>query len=197
MAAVFNVATTYKITASAFDSSGFTLTADTANSDKVFYLALELPNQDDAHVLFLDSATSTGNSSTTGAGFQPDFLMLLQTMCTAANTNTTTGYIGVGLADGTAEASVNACDLFNAGVTDTQSTRDASNILNLDFDDGTDDALASLNSFDSDGFTLNYSDASGTARKMLAICIGDSAAGGTHPVNPFGHALRGAFGGPI
>ena len=43
------------------------------------------------------------------------------------------------------------------------------------------DAVADLDSFDSDGWTLNYSDGSASARKMLAFAIGDSTAGGGAP----------------
>lgn len=161
-------------------SSGFTITPSAnANSDIVYYLALELADPDDAYVAIKDTITGTGDQAYTGAGFTPTALILGQTMCTAVNTNTTQGYFGIG-AGGPAsvEQSLGIIDENAQAASDSESYADLSNIVNIRSEVGSVDTIASLSSLDADGWTLNYSNGSGTARKMLAIAIG-TAFGGT------------------
>jgi hypothetical protein len=164
--------------AGSFDASGFTLTYASNSAVRYFaYLALELPDPDDAYVAIKDSKTSTGTQAYTGAGFTPDLLFLLQTALTSANSLATSdvGSISIGVAQGTSEV----CTIFGsqdaAADSNTYSRRDESNILNIRDHADSVDAVAALDTFDSDGWTLNYSDGSASARKMLAIAIGNSA----------------------
>lgn len=168
----------YTLSGSAFDSSGFSLTSSVGNTDNIIYLALQLADPDDAYVGIVDSKTTTGTQAYTGTGFTPEVLLLLQTYCTAVDTITTTGYFGMGATDGTTEHCSNHADEHNQAVTDTEGSFDASNVLHITDDTPADDAVAAYSSFDSDGFTLNYSDGSASARKMLAICVGNSVAAG-------------------
>jgi hypothetical protein len=86
--------------------------------------------------------------------------------------------VSVGFGDGTTERCLAVFDEEAVGTSNAGSEADTSNILRILADDGTTDAVASLNSLDSDGFTLNYSDAAAAANKILAFAIGDSTAGG-------------------
>lgn len=161
-------------------SSGFTITPSAnASSDIVYYLALELADPDDAYVAIKDTITGTGDQAYTGAGFTPTALILGQTMCTAVNTNTTQGYFGIG-AGGPAsvEQSLGVIDENAKAASDSESYADLSNIVNIRSEVGSVDTIASLSSLDADGWTLNYSDGSASVRKMLAIAIGNSSAGG-------------------
>jgi len=101
-------------------------------------------------------------------------------MCTAVNTNTSQGYFGIG-AGGPAsvEQSLGVTEPNAQTVSDNECYADTSNIVNIRSAVGSTDTIASLSSLDSDGWTLNYSNGSGTARKVLAIAIGNATASGT------------------
>lgn len=169
---------------SSHDASGFSLSyASSGFVRQYIYLAMELPDPDDAYVGVVDSKASTGTQAYTGTGFTPEVLALIGTTLTTANSLATSnvGAISVGVANATAER----CMIFGSqdgvATTNTFSRVDASNVVNLRFHDDTVDAVADLNSLDADGWTLNYSDGSASARKILAFAIGDSTAGGGAP----------------
>lgn len=165
---------------SAFDANGFSVTPSGATSSRPFYLALELPDPDDAYVGIIDSKTSTGTQAYTGVGFTPLAILLASTTETAINQSSTspTGALYFGATDGTEEQSIIWMDQDAQNVSNVASRADTANVLNLRFHDDTVDAVAAYSSFDSDGWTLNYSDGSSSARKILAFAIGDSTAGG-------------------
>lgn len=161
------------------NASGFSITPSAnASSDIVYYLALELANPADAYVAIKDTITGTGNQAYTGAGFTPSAIILGQTMCTAVNTNTSQGYFSIGAGGpDTSEQCLGIIDEDAQTVSDNECYADTSNIVNIRSAVGSTDTIASLSSLDSDGWTLNYSDGSATARKMLAIAIGNSSSG--------------------
>ncbi len=174
--------TTWYCTAESFAtgaSDNFTLTPSaSASSDRVWYLAIELADPDDAYVGIIDSHTVAENKAYTGVGFTPDVVLLAGSTNTALGTGAGTGAMFVGGADGTRELGVSCRDEEAAGTSNASSYADTSNLVHCEFDDATQDAIASLSSLDSDGFTLNFSDASASARKWLAVCVGDSTAAG-------------------
>ena len=169
---------------SSHDASVFSLSdASSCYVRQYIYLALELPDPDDAYVGVVDSKTSTGTQAYTGTGFEPNVLALIGTTLTTVNTLATSsvGSVSVGVANATAERSMIFGSQDAVATTNTYSRIDASNVVNLRFHDDSVDAVADLDSFDSNGWTLNYSDGSASARKMLAFAIGDSTAGGGAP----------------
>lgn len=176
----FNGALNWKASVGAH-ANGFTLTPNAnASSDIICYLALELADPDDAYVAIKDTITGIGYKAYTGAGFTPEVLILGQTMCTAVNTNTQQGYLGIGAGGpATVQRSLGYIDEDAQADSDNECYADTSNIINIRSAVGTEDTVASLSSLDADGWTLNYSDGSASARKMLAIAIGNATASGT------------------
>jgi hypothetical protein len=160
-------------------ASGFTITPSAnSGSDLAYYLAIELPDPDDAFVDIVDSKTSTGDQAYTGTGFTPQLLILAQTYATALDTSINHGFLAIGAGGpATTERCLDYTDEDAQASSDSESEADLSNILRIKSGDGADDAIAALSSFDSDGWTLNYSDGSSSARKILAIAIGDSSTG--------------------
>jgi len=165
-------------TLSAFDSLGFSVTPSvSAGNDEILFIAVELADQDDAWVGVLTSETDTGTQAYTGTGFTPDVVGIVGSTQTVVDTVTQTGGMFIGLADGTRERCLSFADEDSPAVAVCSSTM-STGIVDCKFDDGTADAAATLSSMDSDGFTLNYSNGSASARKWLAFAIGDSTAGG-------------------
>lgn len=101
-------------------------------------------------------------------------------MATAVDTVTNSGTFSVGVGGpATSEWATYYTDEYASDPTDTEGGADTSNILRIQSAVGSTDTIASLVSLDADGWTLNYSDGSASVRKMLAIAIGNSSAGGT------------------
>lgn len=170
-------------------ASGFTITPSVnASSAVVAYLALEFDDPDDGYVGIHDIPTGTGSQAYTGTGFTPQALILAQTMCTAVNTGTDAGAMAVGMAgnasSGIAQRSLGICSEYNSATTDTESYAATTSALYLKTDAGADEAAATLSTFDSDGWTLNFSDGAASTRKMLSIAFGDSTAGGADTTPP-------------
>lgn len=179
-------------TASDFDASGFSITQSAVSTNRILYIALEFADPDDVYVGIVDSATGTGNTSYTGTGFTPQTLILGQTMCTAVDTLSDEGFFAVGVSSGSGnQQCLDYVDEDGVTTPDAESQRDASNILRIKDDTPAVDAVAALSSFDSDGWTLNYSDGSASARKMLAIAFGEAPAGA--PFLGGGNAGRARF----
>lgn len=162
------------------DSDGFTLnySTATAGSTGIFYLALK-------GALFsvgsFNQPTSTGNQANTGVGFRPSALLLLSDNDTSANDNTSTVNQRVSL--GVASGSAARVALWR-GLTDTTSPAvakqnlDRTKIIKLETEAATPtvNAAADLVSFDTSGFTLNWTTADATAREILYLAIGENAA---------------------
>ncbi|MFY9326495.1 MAG: hypothetical protein WAO76_00505 [Georgfuchsia sp.] len=178
-------ASSVKLVWSAFDASGFTVTPSAATGAQVFYLALQLADPDDAYVGIQDSKAGTGTQAYTGTGFTPIVLGLFGNTDTAVNSTSTTptGGMSYGWTDGTTQQSIVYMDEDALATSNANSRVDQSNILNLRFDDDTVDAVAAYSSFDADGWTLDYSDGSATARKMLAIALSAGSSGATGTIS--------------
>lgn len=156
--------------------------ACTSFNRAAIYLALELPDPDDAFVGVVNSKTTTGTQAYTGTGFTPTALLLATAGDTAINTINTTpiGAFTLGATDGTTSRSV--CSWSDDATADsrTGSYSGLSNALACyNSDESGNLIVADHSSFDSNGFTLNWTTADATARKVLAIAVGNSAGGGT------------------
>lgn len=167
-------------------ASGFTLDANTsAASDDVYYLALELADPDDAFVDFVDSATTATTKEYTGTGFTPQALILGQTWTEGAMyIAAMSGGISIGAADGTREQSLGYSARDEADPTETESFQGAGIVRIRRYPSEGDREVASLDSFGSNGWTLDFSAVTGAARPMLAIAIGDSTAAATSFIPP-------------
>lgn len=173
-----------------FDANGFTVTTSaTPGNDYIQYLALESDDPDDFYVGVITTKTTTGTQAYTGTGFEPVALILGQTHTTTTNTIQTGNGGGIGMASSTtAEYSAGMADEDGQGLTDCQSDFRTDGVAQCYSHTGTLELAAELSSFDSNGFTLNFDTVSGgpgsTARKWLAIAIGDAAAGAGTTVSP-------------
>ena len=165
----------YDVTVSAFDASGFSVQCSAStSSDRMMYLALSFSNSPDISLDFIDGPTSTGNYSSTAPGFQPDFMMMLMSDHTAANTAADCDGFGIYGADASNDYInvVHATD-FVAASNDSSLVADSIHDLT-----GTSSDLhvGTFSSFDATGFTLNFTTVPGTARKWAVLTVGPSGA---------------------
>lgn len=164
-----------------FDSQGFTATMSSNNDSVVWpYLAIELDDPDDATVVFSDAATSTGNESNTSVGFKPQFVSSFSVTQTAYDSTLNDG---TGLAifntDGITHSSMCfAGDSGESGSANVQTYYDTS-ALEIYTQDGTLDASATPVSFDTDGFTLNWTNQASSAWKNVFWAIKESTSAPT------------------
>ena len=166
----------------AVGSSGFTITPSAdANSDIVGWMALKLADADDAHVSLNSARTSTGSQAKTGVGFTPAAVLFSIAETTADGTASQGGALSFGGSDGTRTQTVGGRSRDAVTTTDCGSYASTSNPLFMRTGAGSINIEAALTSLDSDGWTLNYTTASGSAQRFLAIAIGDSTAGGGAP----------------
>ena len=174
----FNESLAWGASLSAFDASGFSITPSAnAASDSVAYLAIKLADPDDAYVGVLTTPTSTGTAATTGTGFTPESVMFASSKVPTGSSSVTGGVLAIGVADDPANEHALftwASDNLADSVAKSEYSATA---LHIPDSTGSDLAVASLSSFDADGWTLNYTTAPATARKFLAIAIGGSAGG--------------------
>src|SRR5574343_20388 len=175
----YNGAFSYYLTAGSFDASGFSVTPSaSASSDTLYYLAIKFPDDDDFWLDTIDAKQSTGTQAYTGTGFTPQAIGLVGSMATALDTHTDSGTFVFGATDRTTQRAIGIVDADNVATSDTDSYANSSNVYYLRQDGPSDEAIAAYSSFDSNGFTLNFSDGASAARKILAFAIGDSAGGG-------------------
>lgn len=158
-----------------FDSVGFssTLRLASAGTDKVAYLAVEIGSYQ-AWVGTHDTPTGTGNQASTAPTFQPEFLMFGMTQAAsvdAAITGADAGPFGITAITSTAQFSSAIALEDGAATINTQSlVRDIA--ADLDNDDGTAGIEATYSSFDTNGWTLNFTSVLAAARKWIALAIG-------------------------
>lgn len=125
--------------------------------------------------------TSTGTQAITGLGFSPKCVLIMSVgaaastsvqngaaICIGAADRTRQGYAITGAGNGvTPSVTVSKYDLTNAIAAITPNATAAST---------TTDAEASIQSIDSDGFTLNWATADATQRQYLWLALGDAPA---------------------
>lgn len=153
-----------------FDTSGFTLTKnDLPSSDvKVHYLALKGGRY---KVGYFNSRTSTGSQSISDVGFNPDGL-ILTTFGLAANTAAQANYyFGFGSTDGTTHGYIARADADSDNNPDPDVTTQTAQFFGAYTGNGTVGLAASFTSFDTSGFTINWTTAQSTARQILYWAI--------------------------
>lgn len=164
-----------------FDASGFSITSrlGDASADNVGYLALAFNNVVDFKTGIIDSPTSTGSQSITDPGFKPQYVNLGLTQMQAVNTFYTTGLggsFGISVFDEDNAYCNSYQDEDGSGTSNTQCISDDT-VINLPEDDGTSGHVAAFTSFDTNGWTWNFSATLGTAVKFWYLAIEAEAAG--------------------
>lgn len=163
-----------KVDLVSLDSDGFTLDWVTRNAtwpQQGFYIALGGDDLEDVSLDLFQGADSTGDKSFSGVGFQPDAVLLgISDMGGALNrTNTNRAVTAFGMADGAEEVCLtNAVD---DGGTNAYSRAYDGRVVSIVNESGNEESQATLSSFDSDGFTLNFSDATTGEFNFFALSL--------------------------
>lgn len=124
----------------------------------------------------INSKASTGTQAYTGIGFIPQVLLLLKphgqgTTTTAGGGVTVAPSFGWA-ASTTSRASMAAIDVDGQAAADSARYQRTDKCYTVLSTTGAVLIEADLTSFDADGFTLNWTTASGTARTVIAIALG-------------------------
>lgn len=170
------------------DADGFTLNW-TTNIDDNRYIIHYIALGGDITNALANSFTlnnTGGDQGVAGVGFQPDFVMFLWSYTGAVDSNRDNAEIGVGFAQSsTAQGAMVFAAKNNDANNDAkrwrQRTDNAILLLNPANDPPTEDAVASFVSMDSDGFTVNKSNAPPANRPIFYLAL----KGGRHKVGSF------------
>lgn len=122
--------------------------------------------------------TSTGTQAISGLGFSPKCVIILSVGQTAQTTAQNEARFCMGAADRTRQGYQIAGSSNNVTPSVSVTKYDTSKVIaaispNATAASSTTDAEASINSIDSDGFTLNWTTADATQREYLWIALGD------------------------
>lgn len=138
--------------------------------------------------------TSTGTKATTGVGFQPSALVIWGDMQTTSASPHASAHMTMGATDGTNnEAAIVASTDNLADAETARSVKTDKCVVCLAPATPSITSAANLSSFDSDGFTLDWTAADATAREFLYLAVGALTVA-TFPSDnpPIGIAGRGA-----
>lgn len=179
-----------------FDADGFTLNWTTTDATARVANYLALGGADITNVFVGNSLGNSANGSQaiTGVGFQPDTIIFFACRTTSTAPISNTSGSSARPTIGFASSSSNRGVVHSQDKYDTVASRAASQSyqvtssvlawLNEANDSGTMSSEADLTSFDSDGFTLNWTTTNGTGRYFYYICI----KGGRFKVGTFNQA---------
>lgn len=168
----------FNATLSTFDSGGFTLThASYGNAVKFKYLALR-DTGGSFKVGIETQKTSTGTKATTGVGFQPSGLLFLGAGHATSNAvqNDCTHCVGVAARaepSGIAQHAESSSKIWNNSGSNSVWTKADRCLMHVTPAEppGAANAEAEVDSFDTDGFTLDWLVADATARKFGYIAF--------------------------
>jgi hypothetical protein len=155
------------------DADGFTLNFNIANTNaaRAFSIAFKGLN---SHTGSFNKTTSAAPASqtVTGIGFTPTFLMFSSFMDTAEATPVAEGRYGIGASDGTTEGSSTFQDTNGLGTTSVDSIDKTSKIfVKVDNNTPTINAEADFTSFNSDGFTVNWTTNDNVATQIVYFVL--------------------------
>ena len=170
-----------------FDSNGFTATTrlGAADTDPYYgfgYLALDLGDSPEIYSTSRGAATSTGDDDENGAGFTPVFLLGIGgAEVTAAEINTLEddASLAIGISNGTHSYSLSMRDDDNrGGGTGTMNVTTRTGVPGTFLEGYPDssnslDYVADFNTFDSNGWKLDYTNAASSAWQIAFLAIGD------------------------
>lgn len=196
------------ITVGTVDATNVNLTASASTTSVVRVLALRgLSSPISAAVGLFSTPTATGNNAPiSGLSFAPQGILLLTSAVESTNELLTGGAPGGG---GVAEGSGIAAAVNNGGTTQqgsvtghnkdnvdpTVARSQASNtkVINTLSDDGSSNVEATVNSWDSAGVTLNYSNVHTYAQYGAYLAFAQAAGAANPTVGKFGAPFRGKF----
>ncbi len=158
-----------------FDDDGFTLNWTTNNSSGyiLHYTVLGGADVSNAKAGTFTLTTGTGSLGVTDPGFKPDFLMVAGTANDTVNTNVAHAAMNIGYAAGSSEEgaiTINSESTRTTSDTWGQQRTDAT-VLLLTPTTGAQDAIADFTSFDTNGFTLNKSDAPAANTDIFYLAV--------------------------
>lgn len=150
-----------------WDGTNFVLdwTTNNASAYHIGFLAISGDSTVEAKVLFWDGPTTTGNHAETGVGFQPDLLLHLGHLSTTYNDAAGgRGFWGINTATDEFVLTQQAEDNDNSSASIFQKSTHIHAIASTV-------EVSNHVSFDADGFTQNFTTASGSARKFATLCL--------------------------
>lgn len=154
------------------DSDGFTVNWLAATSAVFNFLALGGSDFTDAKTGVIAAKTSTGNQAYTGVGFQPTALILFAgKFSTEPLDQSTNGAAVIGFATGASDRGHIAWRNKNAANPQIAKHRQSKTKIVSSLSDAGVFTEADFVSFDSDGFTLNFTTAGGTADILYYIAL--------------------------
>ncbi len=176
-------ATDAGIEITAWSSNGFTATTrDKAffSDGRFFFLALKLGGSDaKIYTVNTDCRTTTGDQVNTAAGFLPIFMMdIMISTDTAVNTLLTSGSassMGFGFADGTRQMCQSEYDDDARSTSECKAKKRNTKFFSVETMTGTVLTEGTLKTFDTNGFTVNFSTTSSPAKRACYLAIGDVA----------------------
>lgn len=165
-----------------FDLNGFTLTNrdNASGSPEIWYVAVKCPSNSVWAGTYA-APTATGNDAVTAPAFKPQYLELGLSRIVTADTNATDNDSAQhGWSVNTASAQYSVCTTSedNAGTSVEKSIVD-SEAINAPSFDGTSEYLGTLSSFDTNGWTFNFSAVRGSASKWWAFAVEEDAGSGS------------------
>lgn len=171
-----SVTTTLDADFVSMDADGFTINPGSTSVGAAFIVHWFAIGGSDISNVFagkFDTATATGNTSYEGVGFTPDCLLILTNTTGAIPRADTAHKMSLGAASSSnslhqAVSFIESSNAIPSACNSYQNTGEIIHTLNLA---GTDNTVASLASFDTDGFTLNYTVAQATVRGFLALAL--------------------------
>jgi len=155
------------------NAGGFTINWDNAagNAFPIFYLAL----RGGQHGLgSFNQAAAAGNQPVAGIGFEPDGLFLASFNRPASAAISPESEVSLGAASGTLARGAIWSETRDLGTTDANTSTVTDRVIRMATSQTT-NAEADLTSFDSAGFTLNWSAVDATARQILYWAVGSGA----------------------
>jgi hypothetical protein len=166
---------TYKVPASAFDASGFSLTPSASSTSTIIdFIALKFTGRQVKLVDF-DTPTTTGSHSITGAGFTPQFALAVLTNVETVNDHpgaTTDNQGGFSLCAIGSDEQWCASWRIDSGAATTDTASQVSNVALMGASATDCDAIkATFSAWTTDGVTLSYSATQGTAKKGFILFV--------------------------
>ena len=173
----------YDVTFSRLSATQMRLAGSETLDEAFAYLAIELNDPDEFQMGFSATRTAAGSQSIGGLGFEPDFVGCLLARIGAfdsVQSTTQAQGFGIGVADSSGDAHIAWRSNDGAGTSREDSTAHDDFMRQLYPNADTYGNIAALQSFDSDGFTINYSTLNSTyctSKKFIWFASGPIASG--------------------
>jgi predicted membrane protein len=162
------------VTYTSMNADGFTLNSSAASATPVSWLALKGGKYKVAEIA---QRSGIGSQATTGTGFQPKGVFFASTNSASANGILDTTAPGASIALGSAQSSTAQGTVWSHNTSANPSDANVSNLatkaIRLAQSTATTNAEAGLTSLDANGFTLNWTTADTTLRRIIYFAVGD------------------------